>query len=125
MKLKNLFYIAVLSAITGLFVNSCYYDNEEALYPSFESACDTTNVTYSVTIQPILQSNCYACHSDANAAFGGNVHLQSVNDVISNASKIQTAIKRTGQFPMPPAGRLNSCAVQQFDIWIKNGTPAN
>jgi hypothetical protein len=108
-----------------LLINSCYYDNEEALYPSLASSCDTSNVTFSGTIATILQNNCYSCHSDANSAFGGNVHLQSVNDVISNASKIQAAIKRTGPSPMPPSGRLNSCSVSQFDIWIKKGTPAN
>lgn len=104
---------------------SCYYDNEEALYPNLNTSCDTANVTYSSTIEPILSNNCYSCHSDANAALGGNIHLQSVADVISNSSKITVAIKRTGSFPMPPAGRLNSCAVSQFDIWVKKGTPDN
>jgi hypothetical protein len=113
-----------LAVFMCLFV-SCYYDSEEALYPNLNSSCDTTNVTYSVTIQQILSDNCYSCHSDANAAFGGNVHLQAATDVISNSSKIAVAIKRTGAYPMPPSGKLNSCAISQFDIWVRNGTPNN
>lgn len=113
-----------LAVFMCLFV-SCYYDSEEALYPNLNSSCDTTNVTYSVTIQQILSDNCYSCHSDANAAFGGNVHLQAATDVISNSSKIAVAIKRTGAYPMPPSGKLNSCAISQFNIWVRNGTPNN
>lgn len=116
--------VASLTLFMFFFV-SCYYDNEEALYPNLNSSCDTTNVTYSGTIEPILNNNCYSCHSDANAASGGNVRLQSAANVISNSSKIAVAIKRTGSFPMPPAGRLNSCAVSQFDIWVNKGTPNN
>jgi hypothetical protein len=123
--MKRLFISLALLAVFMFFFVSCYYDNEEALYPSLSSSCDTTNVTYTGSIEPILSNNCYSCHSDANAAFGGNVHLQAATDVISNSAKIAVAIKRTGASPMPPAGRLSSCAVSQFDIWVKKGTPNN
>jgi hypothetical protein len=121
---RLLISLVSLAVFTFLFV-SCYYDSEEALYPNLNSSCDTSNVTFSATIQPILSDNCYSCHSDANSAFGGNVHLQAATDVISNSAKIAVAIKRTGASPMPPAGKLNSCAISQFDIWMKNGTPNN
>lgn len=104
---------------------SCYYDNEEALYPSLKGTCDTLNVTYSGSVAVVLSNYCYSCHSNANAAFGGGVRLQSVADVITNASKIQAAIKHTGLKPMPPSGKLNDCSVSQFDIWVKNGMPDN
>jgi hypothetical protein len=123
--MKRLLISLASLAVFMFFFVSCYYDSEEALYPDLNSSCDTSNVTYSATIQTILSDNCYSCHSDANAAFGGNVHLQAATDVISNASKIAVAIKRTGNFPMPPAGKLNSCAISQFDIWLRNGTPNN
>ncbi len=123
--MKRFFVSLVLTGIFMFFFASCYYDNEEALYPDLNSSCDTTNVTYSGTIEAILTDNCYSCHSDANSAFGGNVHLQSVTDVISNSSKITVAIRRTGASPMPPSGKLNSCAITQFEIWVKQGTPNN
>lgn len=123
--MKRILISLVSFGIFMLFFVSCYYDNEEALYPVLNNSCDTTNVTYTSTIEPILSNNCYSCHSDANSAFGGNVHLQSATDVISNSSKIAVAIKRTGASPMPPSGKLNSCAISQFDIWMKKGTPNN
>lgn len=123
--MKRLIITIVSLAIIMVFFVSCYYDNEEALYPNLNSSCDTANVTYSGTIEPILSNNCYSCHSDANAVKGGNIHLQSAADVISNSSKISVAIKRTGSFPMPPSGRLNSCAVTQFNIWVEKGSPDN
>jgi hypothetical protein len=121
---RLLIYFAAITMISLAFV-SCYYDNEEALYPTLSSSCDTTNVTFSNTITPILSNNCYSCHSDANAAFGGNVHLQAYSDVVANSSKIVVAIKQTGSIPMPPNGKLNSCSIKQFDIWVSNSMPNN
>jgi len=107
--------------LISFFFFSCYYDNEEALYPSITTTCDTTDVTYSGTIAPILIDNCYSCHSDANAAFGGNIHLQSIADVVTNSARVVAAIKQTGPVPMPPNGKLRDCSITGFDIWISNG----
>ena len=123
MNMKRLLISFAILSIFSLFFISCYYDNEEALYPSLSSTCDTSNVTFSGIISPILANNCYSCHSDANAAFGGNIHLQSIADVITNTPRIVVSIKQTGSKPMPPGGKLSSCAISQFDIWVRNGMP--
>jgi hypothetical protein len=123
--MKRLFISLATMAIFLLFFVSCYYDNEEALYPTFSNACDTTNVTFSGTIAPILSNNCYSCHSNANSSFGAGIRLQVIADVITNSSKIVVSIKHTGSFPMPPGGTLSSCSITQFDIWIRNGMPNN
>ena len=123
MNMKRLLVSFAILSIFSLFFISCYYDNEEALYPTLNSTCDTSNVTFSGIISPILANNCYSCHSDANAAFGGNIHLQSIADVITNSPRIVVSIKQTGTKPMPPSGKLSACAISQFDIWIRNGMP--
>src|SRR5450759_2120543 len=123
MNMKRLLISFAIFTIFSLFFISCYYDNEEALYPTLSSTCDTSNVTFSGIISPILANNCYSCHSDANAAFGGNIHLQSIADVITNSPRIVVSIKQTGLKPMPPSGKLNICSITQFDIWIRNGMP--
>jgi hypothetical protein len=123
--MKRLFITVVTLAIFLFFFVSCYYDNEEALYPAISNTCDTTNVTFSGTITPILSNSCYSCHSNANASFGGGIHLQAIADVITNSSKIVAAIKQTGPFPMPPNGKIKSCSITQFDIWVRNGMPNN
>lgn len=112
----------LLTASCMLFT-SCYYDNEEMLYPQSGGACDTANVTFAGTIATILNDNCLSCHSDANASFGGGIHLQSLNDIRSNSPHIMPAVTRTGPKPMPPNGALKACSVSQLDIWIKKGMP--
>ena len=123
--MKRIFISLAVAVIFSFFFVSCYYDNEEALYPTLNNACDTTNVTFSGTITPLLSNNCYSCHSNANASFGAGIHLQAYTDVIAYSAKIVAAIKRTGPFPMPPGVQLNACSVSQFNIWVRNGMPNN
>jgi hypothetical protein len=121
MNMKRLIISLVTFPIFSLFFISCYYDNEEALYPTLSTSCDTTNVTFSGTIVPILSNNCYSCHSNSTAAFGGNIRLEALADVQINSAKLLTAIRQTGAKPMPPSGKLRACSITQFDIWIRNG----
>ena len=119
--------LIILTAIS-FFIVSCYYDNEEALYPNLDNTCDTVNVTFSGTIVPILSSNCYSCHSNANAASNGNnIRLEDHADVVSRNVEIAGSIKHTGSYvPMPKnGGKLKECSIDQFDIWVKNGMPDN
>ncbi len=107
-----------------LIFSSCYYDNEEALYPSLNQTCDTTNVTFNATIVPLLSDYCYSCHSNATAATAGNnIRMQDYADVVANAVMIQGSIKHTGSYsPMPKnGGMLPACQISQFDKWISNG----
>jgi len=126
--MKHLFLSAVVFVTIMLFTISCYYDNEEALYPSLESSCDTTNVTFSGQIASILLNNCLSCHSNATAAYAGNnVRLQDYADVKARTTAISGSISHTGTYsPMPKNGRmLLPCLITQFDIWLRNGAQNN
>ena len=116
----------LLSAFLILFVilPSCYYDNEEALYPSLNTSCDTLNVTFTGAIAPMLSNNCLSCHSNNTAAsFGNNIRLEDYTDVKANASAVSGSLRHTGNYsPMPKNGsKLKDCLIQQFDIWVRNG----
>jgi hypothetical protein len=119
--------IISLSAIVifSIFFVSCYYDNEEALYPALSSTCDTTNVTYNATIVPILNNSCLTCHSVA--ATGGSIVLTSYAAVVANAPRITGSIKQLSGFSAMPknSAKLKSCSIAQWDIWVKNGMPNN
>jgi cytochrome c5 len=119
--MKRLFISLAFLGLISVFFVSCYYDNAEALYPTLNNSCDTTHVTFSGTIVPILSNNCYSCHSNANSAFGAGIHLQGYADVVANSSKLIVSVKQTGAKPMPPSGKLKDCSIKQFDIWIRNG----
>lgn len=111
-------------AIFSLFIVSCYYDNEESLYPTYNTTCDTSIVTFTGTIVPILSNSCYACHSNATATTAGNnIRLQDYADVQVRAASIAGSIKHTGTFsPMPKnGGSIKTCSISQFDIWVRNG----
>ncbi len=126
MKRLFLYFVTIVTIIIA--VSSCFYDNEEALYPTLNSTCDTTNVTFSGKVVPILQNNCLSCHSNAMAqSAGNNIALENYADVSSQASLISTSINPTGAIsPMPKNGsKLKACLITTFDIWVRIGKPNN
>jgi len=117
-----------LTVLITFFCISCYYDNVENLYPEINSACDTTNVTFSSTISVMLSNNCLSCHSNTTAAnFGNNIRLQDYSDVNAQRQRVLGSIKHNSGFsPMPKGGaKLNDCLITQFEIWVNNGSPNN
>lgn len=126
--MKRLFQLFVTFVTISLFAVSCFYDNEEALYPSLATKCDTTNVTFSSTIVPLLANNCLSCHSNATAASAGNnIRLENYADVKTRVNAVAGSLKQSGTYsPMPKnGGKLSACLINQFDIWVRNGAPAN
>ncbi len=119
----------IVTFVTFLLVlGSCYYDNEEALYPQLSTGCDTANVTFSNTITTILSNNCYSCHSNATAAVAGNnIRLENYADVKANLSAVIGSVNHSASFsPMPKnGGKLNSCTLSQLDKWNLSGAPNN
>lgn len=114
-------YLLPVFIIFLIFLASCYYDNAEALYPSIGSSCDTTNVTYSGTLAPILSSNCTGCHS--GAAPSGSISLTSYANVqtVAASGVLMNALKGNGVPLMPSSGSLSACKISQFQIWIRKG----
>ncbi|TAL40818.1 MAG: hypothetical protein EPN92_13965 [Chitinophagaceae bacterium] len=118
------FFIAVLLTI---LICGCYYDIEEQLY-GLNAPCDTSNVTYSATIVPILQnSGCLGCHSGVSAS--GSIRLDSYNYLITQATNGKlygTITHSTGYIPMPQGGnKMLPCDISKIKAWIDAGTPNN
>lgn len=126
--MKIILPIIVTFVTILIFLPSCYYDNEELLYPAQSASCDTTNITFSGTVRSMLVNNCLSCHSGSQArANGNNIRLESYADVVAKAVNISGAIKHVQPYsPMPKnGGKINSCLIRQFDIWFKIGMPDN
>jgi len=119
--MKRLFIYLAIITIFSFFIVSCYYDNEEALYPTLNSSCDTTNVTYSGTIVPILNNSCLTCHSAP--ATGGSILLTTYAEVVASAPRITGSIKQlSGYSAMPKGGgKIKICSITQWDIWVRKG----
>ena len=116
--------LLLLASVITVIIVSCYYDSEEALYPSLNAACDTANVTFSGTVIPILTNSCFGCHSNSTASlYGTNIRLENYADLKANAVAVQGSINFTGTYShMPKNGaKLKSCSLRQFDIWVSQG----
>jgi hypothetical protein len=123
--MKQLILPAVILFLISF--GSCYYDSEEALYPSYDATCDTSNVTFSVSITDILNNSCWGCHSASTAnTWGNKIVLVTHGEVTSQISKIIPSINHTGPYPMPKnSSRLLKCDLDKFDIWVRKGMPNN
>jgi hypothetical protein len=121
MNMKPLITPVITIVIFLFIVVSCYYDNEEALYPALNNSCDTTNVTFSATITPILNSYCTTCHSGSPPS--GGITLTGYATVKAQAlsGMLMNALNGKGVPIMPVSGSLPSCKIGQFQIWIRNG----
>lgn len=105
---------------------SCYYDNEEELYPS--TMCITENMSLQSDIVPILQHNCYSCHSIAAAPANRNVILEGYDNLIKyvNNGQLVSAIRHESNYPMPQnAPKLSSCNISKIESWIDAGALDN
>lgn len=115
-----------------LLTTSCYKDNEEALYEGYLAACDTTAISFSDDIKPILAISCDNCHSTATAPIlGAGINLNDADKIA--AFELQFPGRFYGSMahvrpysPMPKGSRkLDNCALSKIDAWVKAGTPNN
>jgi hypothetical protein len=117
--------IPVLCFLAISMMNSCYYDSEEDLYP--QGDCNTSNVSFSNDIQPILVNSCLSCHSAA--ANLGNVNLEGHAAVLKyalNGSLVGSVRHSNPYSPMPQgAAKLEDCKISKMDAWVKAGAPNN
>lgn len=94
--------------------------------------CDSVNVTFSGTVFPIIQNNCYGCHSGSTP--GGGISLTNYNQIKTagiippgNAGSLLGVITWTsGNMPMPQNGnKLSVCNIAKIRKWIDDGMPDN
>ena len=119
--------------IYGLFLSlfaGCYYHNEEELYPGGGQVCDTTAVTYSGSVLPVLQANCMICHStSANAANGGSINLEDfslLKDLVDGGNLYGAITHSPLHVPMPKdRAKLDTCSISKIKIWIDGGAINN
>ncbi len=91
------------------------------------TGCDTAKFTYTAAIKPILQTNCYGCHS-GTATSGSGIMLDSYTGVkaMVDANKFYPSISHTGGIPMPQGGaKISDCKITQVKKWIDAGALNN
>jgi mono/diheme cytochrome c family protein len=107
-------------------LQSCYYDVAEELYPHV-AACDTTNVTFTNNVFPVINANCTSCHS--GQAPSGNIRLENYDNIsaaANNGSLLGVIRHEQGWSPMPKGGgKLNDCDIAEIETWVNEGAPNN
>lgn len=120
-----LLVLLALALLTG-----CYADNEEDLYPDDPTAtCDTTSVSYSITVQPIVASNCATsgCHAGSAPAGGYNLESHAGLAAVANNGRLLGTIRHeSGYSAMPKnTNKLPDCSINQIAAWVNAGAPNN
>jgi mono/diheme cytochrome c family protein len=117
--------IIIISSIIITSLNSCYYDKSDLLYP--DTACDTTSVTYSTSVLPLLSSNCITCHggNTPSAAIRLDTYA-GVKQQVDNG-RLWGAVSHSPNYsPMPKnSNKLSTCNLEKIRIWIAAGAPNN
>lgn len=124
-KFKFCLYL-LLFVCFGWALNSCYFDNEEELYPA--GNCSNENVSYSLNVVPILENACYECHDLSNAPIlGDGINLEGYAKLKAYISGEQNvfigSLKWNGQgSPMPKDGtKIDFCSIDKIEVWINEG----
>ena len=90
------------------------------------TTCDTTNITYALSVVPILQNACTGCHSGSSPSGGINLTTYAGIKAVADNGKLLGAIThKSGFFIMPPSGWMQSCDIAKIRTWIRNGTLNN
>lgn len=86
--------------------------------------CDTVNVTYPGTIQPLLGQFCLDCHSGPTPEGGLNFEDYETVAFVAQSGQLLGAIRHeAGYSAMPPSGiMLSDCDIAKFEIWIRDTT---
>lgn len=109
-------------------LHSCYYDNEQYLYPESTDIgiCQDTLFTYTTRISGLISDNCSGstCHNQVN---NGRVNLTTFDAVSFHGPEIVCRVVE-GEFcsqgnKMPLNGNLSACDKEAFTRWEQNGYP--
>jgi hypothetical protein len=128
--MKHIAILATLFLSTIYICSSCSQDSEDNLFPP--GGCDTTVVSYSAFVAPLIQNQCGSCHSGSAAPFAGAGIVLTGHSAVSNFLNNGSAIflgainHEPGFSAMPKSGaKLSDCDRLKLQIWISNGFPDN
>jgi len=116
--------------LSTVVLTACSQDSEDNLFPP--GGCDTTAVTYALHVEPLLQNQCYSCHSGAAAPVAGSGIVLEGHAAVASFLNSASAVflgslnHSPGFSPMPKGGaKLSACDLQRLQVWINSGFPDN
>lgn len=85
--------------------------------------CDTTSVTFSGSVQPILQTYCTVCHGGSAPEAGVNLSTYAGTKAMATGGTLVGVIEHTsGYSPMPKnSNKLSACNIAKIKKWVDLG----
>jgi len=128
-KMKFIKYLFSVGIVLTFF-SACYYDKKDQVYPQvIVAACDTANVSYSVTVTNILNANCNSCHGASANSLGAGIFLNSyaaVKPYISSGRLVNSILQNGAASPMPKnMAKMDVCSINKIIIWVNKGSINN
>lgn len=113
----------------GLLFSACASENGEDQTPDEvpTPTCNTADVTYALTVAPLLQKSCTSCHNSNFASGGVNLSTYATTRTVAlNGRLIGSVNHEAGYSPMPKGGtKLADCDITQLRKWVTDGAANN
>jgi mono/diheme cytochrome c family protein len=115
--------IVILGLLIMLSLTTCIKSNQPTGPGS--NFCDTTSVTYTNNVLPILQDYCFSCHGNGNTAFSNGVNLDGYDNVKGWAQLeyLVGDIRHDKGYTGMPYGKpkLSDCEINTIVAWVNQG----
>lgn len=89
------------------------------------AACDTSNVTYAESVEPIISTNCRSCHNTNNANAGIILETEADVTAIAQSGLLNAVLRNTSGIKMPPTFDLTECQIRTVEIWTNSISKTN
>lgn len=100
---------------------------EQGAQNNFCNSCDTSVVTYSGTILPLIELKCQGCHSGGEPEAELPLTTYSEISALALGGGLMSSVTGTNGATLMPLGGnlLPQCERDQIEIWINDGAPEN
>ncbi len=113
-------------ALVGLALFSgCYFDKEDKLYPKVTNTCDTTTVSFAMTVMPIMNKSCATptCHDRTSQSGGYDLtNYEGCKMAVDDGKMIGCIRQDQGYDAMPKsAAKMDDCSINKVVRWVNLG----
>ena len=122
MRIRKLIFIFFGISVVVAVTAGCAYTKKEVIQVPCVLA---DNIFYANDVVPIIEANCYRCHSTDNDESGILLDNYIALKYYANNGYLYGCINHLSGFrPMPDdGGKLSDCNIALIKKWIDTGTP--
>jgi hypothetical protein len=93
--------------------------------PLKAASCDTTHISYSTCIQPLLKAYCIRCHAKGNTSGGLALDDYATVKLVAQSADLWGCVEHQDGYPsMPPQKqKIDTAALYILRKWMEAGEP--